>query len=88
MLFRSKHATTVSRIEEYKRRYLDLSHRVLKVIVKQETHRKMGYGILAEEEQLRIKLETVQQELDAPTQFKVRVSSDTNRYDDRTGSRG
>ena len=56
--------------------------------MKQETHRKMGYGILAEEEQLRIKLETVQQELDAPTQFKVRVSSDTNRYDDRTGSRG
>ena len=56
--------------------------------MKQETHRKMGYGILAEEEQLRIKLETVQQELDAPTQFKVRVSSDMNRYDDRTGSRG
>lgn len=61
----------MSRIEEYKRKHLSLGHRVLKVIVQQEIHRKMGYGILAEEEQLRIKLEAIQQELNAPTQFKV-----------------
>ena len=68
------HAKSLSRIEEYKRKYLDLSHRVLRVIVRQEIHRKMGYGILAEEEQLRIKLEAFQQALNAPTQFKVQYS--------------
>ncbi|XP_067948334.1 nucleoporin p54-like [Watersipora subatra] len=68
------HATSMSRIEDYKRKHLNLSHRVLKVIVQQEIHRKMGYGILAEEEQLRIKLEAIQQELNAPTQFKSRLS--------------
>ena len=31
----------------------------------------MGYAIQADEEQLRIKLEAIQAELSAPTQFKV-----------------
>jgi hypothetical protein len=40
-------------------------------MVRQETHRKLGYAIQADEEQLRVGLETIQAELNAPTQFKV-----------------
>lgn len=66
-----KHTTTVAKISEHKRKLLELQHRVLKVLVHQEVRRKMGYAIQADEEQLRIKLEAIQAELSAPTQFKV-----------------
>lgn len=64
------HTTTVAKIAEHKRKLLELQHRVLKVLVHQEIIRKMGYAIQADEEQLRIKLEAIQAELSAPTQFK------------------
>ncbi|XP_054719513.1 nucleoporin p54-like [Uloborus diversus] len=64
------HTTTVAKIAEHKRKLLELQHRVLKVLVHQEITRKMGYSIQADEEQLRIKLEAIQAELSAPTQFK------------------
>ena len=39
--------------------------------MKQEIYRKLGYAIQADEEQLRVQLEAIQAELNAPTQFKV-----------------
>ena len=41
--------------------------------MKQEIHRKMGYGIQVEEETLKVQLEQLQGELNHPTQFKVRL---------------
>jgi len=41
------------------------------VLVRQELYRKHGYAILADEEQLRTKLEAIHAELSAPMQFKV-----------------
>lgn len=44
---------------------------LLQVLIKQEIQRKSGYAIQADEEQLRVQLDTIQCELNAPTQFKV-----------------
>ena len=56
--------------------YYRLVHVYLfKVIVKQEIYRKLGYAFQPEEEQLRIHLENLQAELNAPTQFKVTYSN-------------
>ena len=66
-----KHSNMMSRTEQYKRKHLELGHRVLQVMVKQEIYRKLGYTIQADEEQLRVQLEALQAELNAPTQFKV-----------------
>ena len=44
---------------------------MLQVIVKQEIHRKQGFAIQADEEQLRVQLEVIQAELNHTTQFKV-----------------
>uniref|UniRef100_A0A4W3H6W0 54 kDa nucleoporin n=1 Tax=Callorhinchus milii TaxID=7868 RepID=A0A4W3H6W0_CALMI len=67
-------ATTVAKIAQYKRKLMDLSHRVLQVLIKQEIQRKAGYAIQADEEQLRVQLDTIQCELNAPTQFKGRLN--------------
>lgn len=45
-----------------------------KVLIKQEIQRKSGYAIQVDEEHLRVQLDTIQSELNAPTQFKVSVS--------------
>lgn len=70
----TQHSTMLSKLEDYKRKYLELGHRLLKVIVKQEIHRKMGYGIQVEEETLKVQLEQIQGELNHPTQFKGRLN--------------
>lgn len=127
-------ATTVAKIAQYKRKLMDLSHRVLQVaasfhlqllfpkkseikrddnhlhlswslnkcpntvfpcfifpaslllfifitpplplcswqvLIKQEIQRKSGYAIQVDEEHLRVQLDTIQSELNAPTQFKA-----------------
>jgi len=69
-----KQATTRSKIEERKRRILDLSHRVLEVIIQQEIQRKSGLAIQTEEEQLRTQLEALNNQLRAPTQFRGRIN--------------
>ncbi|XP_063466431.1 nucleoporin p54 isoform X5 [Symphalangus syndactylus] len=46
----------------------------LDVLIKQEIQRKSGYAIQADEEQLRVQLDTIQGELNAPTQFKGRLN--------------
>ncbi|XP_072228465.1 nucleoporin p54 isoform X1 [Leuresthes tenuis] len=67
-------ATTVAKIAQYKRKLMDLSHRVLQVLIKQEIQRKSGYAIQVDEEHLRVQLDTIQTELNAPTQFKGRLN--------------
>ncbi|XP_072261605.1 nucleoporin p54 isoform X2 [Pyxicephalus adspersus] len=67
-------ATTVAKIAQYKRKLMELSHRVLQVLIKQEIQRKSGFAIQAEEEHLRVQLDTIQTELNAPTQFKGRLN--------------
>lgn len=44
------------------------------VLIKQEIQRKSGYAIQVDEEHLRVQLDTIQSELNAPTQFKVKIS--------------
>ncbi|CAH1776827.1 unnamed protein product [Owenia fusiformis] len=68
------HTNMVAKTEQYKRKHLELGHRVLQVMTKQEICRKMGYAIQLEEEQLRVNLEALQAELNAPTQFKGRLN--------------
>ncbi|KAM8939712.1 nucleoporin p54 isoform 2-T2 [Pelodytes ibericus] len=67
-------ATTMAKIAQYKRKLMELSHRVLQVLIKQEIQRKSGFAIQAEEEHLRVQLDTIQCELNAPTQFKGRLN--------------
>ncbi|XP_049593859.1 nucleoporin p54 isoform X2 [Syngnathus scovelli] len=67
-------ATTVAKIAQYKRKLMDLSHRVLEVLIKQEIQRKRGYAIQVDEEHLRVQVDTIQSELNAPTQFKGRLN--------------
>ncbi|XP_071787665.1 nuclear pore complex protein Nup54-like [Asterias amurensis] len=69
-----KQTTVQAKIAEYKRRHLELSHRVLGVMVRQETQRKAGVAIGMEEEQLRTRLEGIQAEVNAPTQMKGRLN--------------
>lgn len=45
------------------------------VLIKQEIQRKSGYAIQVDEEHLRVQLDTIQSELNAPTQFKVNCGS-------------
>ncbi|KAH9496040.1 Nuclear pore complex protein Nup54 [Bulinus truncatus] len=70
----TQHSTMLSKLEDYKRKELELGHRLLKVIVKQEIYRKMGYAIQVEEETLKVQLEQLQVELNHPTQFKGRLN--------------
>ena len=44
-------------------------------MVRQEVYRKQGYAVQADEEQLRVQLENLQAELNAPMQFKVNVGT-------------
>ncbi|XP_013783741.1 nuclear pore complex protein Nup54-like [Limulus polyphemus] len=69
-----RHSTTLAKIADHKRKQLELGHRILKVIVCQEISRKLGFAIQADEEQLRVQLEALQAELNAPTQFKGRLN--------------
>ena len=50
------------------------------VIVKQEVGRKLGLAIQPQEEELKVRLEHLQTELDRPAQFKVSLTSDRHWY--------
>jgi len=69
-----KQADTMAALTEAKRKQLELAHRVLKVLVKQEVTRKTGFTISGQEEQLRSQLEGLAGELATPTQFKGRLN--------------
>merc|ERR1719327_1752184 len=59
---------------DLKRHHFELAHRVLKVIVAQETTRKLGFAIQYDEEKVGARLEALQSQLSIPTQYKGRIS--------------
>ncbi|XP_075226306.1 nuclear pore complex protein Nup54 [Lycorma delicatula] len=69
-----RHSNTVAKIAEYKQRFVQLEHRVLKVLVKQEISRNIGVALRPEEEILRSQLEALQTQINMPTHFKGRLS--------------
>jgi len=69
-----KAADTLAALTQAKRRQLELSHRVLRVLVRQESCRKVGFTITRQEEIIRGQLENLQAELATPTQFKGRLN--------------
>lgn len=71
---KQRHASSTAKILEHKRKLADLSHRILKIIVKQEITRKVGVALSPEEEMLRSKLENMHALVSAPTQYKGRLS--------------
>ena len=73
-LQRKHEVDTAVKILECKRKHLQLTHRVLKIMKMLEVLRCKSYAVMPEEENLRIRLEGLQRELDRPTQFKGRLS--------------
>ncbi|XP_018805054.1 PREDICTED: probable nucleoporin Nup54 [Bactrocera latifrons] len=71
---KQRHVAATAKIMEHKRKLAELSHNILKIIVKQECTRKIGLALTPEEEALRTKLENMQALVSAPTQFKGRLS--------------
>ncbi|XP_004520590.1 probable nucleoporin Nup54 [Ceratitis capitata] len=71
---RQRHVAATAKIMEHKRKLAELSHNILKIIVKQECTRKIGLALTPDEEALRTKLENMQALVSAPTQFKGRLS--------------
>lgn len=63
-----------SSIEQYKRKLLELSHRLLQVIIAQEIFRKSGYAIQPEEEALKVKLESLIHAISIPNKFRGRLN--------------
>ncbi|KAM8714053.1 hypothetical protein ACLKA7_014246 [Drosophila subpalustris] len=71
---RRRHASATAKILEHKRKLAEMSHRILRIVVKQECTRKVGSTLTPEEEALRTKLQNMQAVVSAPTQFKGRLS--------------
>ncbi|XP_053672613.1 probable nucleoporin Nup54 [Anopheles nili] len=71
---KQRHMNTTAKIAEHRRNFADLSHRILRVIVKQESTRKLGLALSPEEEVIRSKLENMQALVSTPTQFRGRLS--------------
>ncbi|GAB6019491.1 Nuclear pore complex protein Nup54 [Chamberlinius hualienensis] len=63
-----------AKISEFKRKHLELCNRILKIMIKHEISRKLGLALQADEEQLRVKLESISTELNAPNQAKGRLN--------------
>merc|ERR1712110_494365 len=63
-----------AKMADLKRHHFELAHRVLKVIVAQETTRKLGFAIQYDEEKVGARLEALQSQLSIPTQYKGRIS--------------
>ncbi|XP_053687368.1 probable nucleoporin Nup54 [Sabethes cyaneus] len=71
---KQRHTNTTAKIMEHRRKFAELSHRILKIIVKQESTRKMGLTLSPEEEIIRSKLENMHALVSTPTQFKGKLS--------------
>lgn len=50
---------------------MELCHRVLKIISKQELINKSGFSLTEEEDQIRFRLQAMETDFNAPNQFKV-----------------
>ncbi|XP_057340527.1 nuclear pore complex protein Nup54 [Microplitis mediator] len=68
------HTATQARLKEHRRSLLELQHRVLQVLVKQEITRKVGLSLQPDEEVLTRRFEAMHAQISAPTQFKGRIS--------------
>lgn len=71
---KQRHANTSAKIMEHRRKFAELSHRVLRIIVKQESTRKAGLALTPDEEVIKTKLENMHALVSAPTQFKGKLS--------------
>jgi nuclear pore complex protein Nup54 len=71
---RLRNTHTVSKITEQRRKLAELSHRILRIIVKQESTRKAGLALTPEEEIIKTKLENMHALVSAPTQFKGKLN--------------
>ncbi|XP_015601812.1 nuclear pore complex protein Nup54 isoform X2 [Cephus cinctus] len=69
-----QHTATQARLKEHRRTLLELQHRVLQVLVRQEISRKAGLSLQPEEEALTKRFEAMHSQISAPTQFKGRIS--------------
>ncbi|KAK0092784.1 hypothetical protein PV326_000609 [Microctonus aethiopoides] len=69
-----QHTATQARLKEHRRTLLELQHRVLQVLVRQEISRKVGLSLQPEEEILTNRFEAMHSQISAPTQFKGRIS--------------
>jgi len=72
---RKTHELEVSvKIQEYKKRSMDLFQWLLKIMVKLEVVRAKGFNIFPEEEALFSRLDNIQRELNKPNQYKSRLN--------------
>lgn len=69
-----RNAEAAAALAERMQQAAQLAHRVLRILVRQEAVRKVGVALSPEEEALRCQLEALQAQLNAPTQFKGRLS--------------
>ncbi|XP_012349214.1 nuclear pore complex protein Nup54 isoform X2 [Apis florea] len=69
-----QHMAIQARLKEHRRTLLELQHRVLQVLVRQEITRKVGLSLQPEEEVLTRRFEAMHSQVSAPTQFKGRIS--------------
>ncbi|XP_074033237.1 nuclear pore complex protein Nup54 isoform X1 [Leptinotarsa decemlineata] len=71
---KTRHSSSVAKITDLKIKFMELQHRILKILVKQESSRKLGIAIQPEEEVLRGKFEMMYQTLNNPKHFKGQVN--------------
>jgi nuclear pore complex protein Nup54 len=71
---KQRQANTSAKIMEHRRKFSELSHRILRIIVKQESTRKAGLALTPDEEIIKTKLENMHALVSAPTQFKGKLS--------------
>ncbi|CAG9822399.1 unnamed protein product [Phaedon cochleariae] len=71
---KTRHSSSTAQITELKSKFLELQHRILRILVKQESTRKLGIAIQPEEELLRGRFEIMHQQLNNPKQFKGQVN--------------
>ena len=71
---KQRQANTSAKIMEHRRKFSELSHRILRIIVKQESTRKAGLALTPDEEVIKTKLENMHALVSAPTQFKGKLS--------------
>jgi nuclear pore complex protein Nup54 len=69
-----RHSNTATKITERRRKLAELSHRILRIIVKQESTRKAGLALTPDEEIIKTKLENMHALVSAPTQFKGKLN--------------
>ncbi|KAG5878395.1 hypothetical protein JTB14_022675 [Gonioctena quinquepunctata] len=71
---KTRHSSSIAQITDLKSKFLELQHRILRILVKQECTRKLGIAIQPEEELLRGRFEVMHQHLNNPKQFKGQVN--------------